>query len=262
MEINKIYNEDCLVTMGNMPDNFIDLTVTSPPYDNLRDYKGYNLDLHKVGSELFRVTKDGGMVCFVMQDQTKNFGKSLTTFKTAIDFCNIGFKLFECCIYRKYGQEGAWWNKRFRVDHEYILIFLKGDRPKSFNKEPLKIPSKHGGKTMTGCATRNTDGTTQKSRAVTINKMKCRGSIWEYLNGGDKDKIKREHPATFPDALAQDLVLCFSSENDLVYDCFMGSGTTAKMTIINNRNWIGSEISSEYCEIINKRISDIPKTLF
>ena len=253
--LNKIFNEDCLQTMSRMPDNSIDLTVTSPPYDNIRDYKGYELDLHKIGEQLFRVTKDGGLVCMVMQDQTKDFGKSLTTFKTAIDFCNIGFKLFECCIYRKYGQEGAWRNKRFRIDHEYILMFLKGDRPKAFNKEPLKIPSKHGGKTMTGCATRNTDGTTQKSRAVKINLMKCRGSIWEYLNGGDKNKIKRKHPATFPDALAQDLILCFSNENDLIYDPMAGSGTTGLMAQNNNRKYAMSEISSEYCGIINERLN-------
>jgi len=257
IEINKIYNEDCLITMSKMPDNFCDLIVTSPPYDNMRDYNGYKLDLHKVGEELYRITKDGGMVCFVMQDQTKNFGKSLTTFKTAIDFYNIGFKLFECCIYRKYGQEGAWWNKRFRIDHEYILMFLKGDKPKSFNKEPLKIPSKHGGKTITGCATRQTDGTTQKSRAIKINLMKCRGSVWEYLNGGDKNKIKRKHPATFPDSLANDLIVCFSKEKDIVYDCFGGSGTTSKMSAKNNRSWIISEISSEYCKIISERMSEI-----
>lgn len=255
MQLNVIYNENCLDTMKRMPDNFIDLVVTSPPYDNIRDYKGYELDLHTIGKELFRTIKDGGIVCFVMQDQTKNFGKSLTTFKTAIDFCNIGFKLFECCIYRKYGQEGAWWNKRFRIDHEYILMFLKGDKPKAFNKEPLKIPSKHGGKTMTGCATRNTDGTTQKSRAVTINTMKCRGSIWEYLNGGDKNKIKRKHPATFPDALAKDLILCFSNEGELVYDCMAGSGTTGLMAKQNNRNFIMSEISADYCKIIDERMA-------
>ena len=148
METNKTYNENCLDTMARMPDNFIDLVVTSPPYDNLRDYKGYDLNLHEIGKQLFRVAKDGGLVCMVMQDQTINFGKTLTTFTTAIDFCGIGFKLFECCIYRKYGQEGGWWNKRFRIDHEYILMFLKGDKPKYFNKESLKIPSKHAGATF------------------------------------------------------------------------------------------------------------------
>jgi len=85
----------------------------------------------------------------VIQDQTKNFGKSLTSFKTIVDWCDsFGFKLFETVIYRKYGAEGAWWNKRFRVDHEYVPIFLKGERPQYFNKEHLKIPSKHGGKTI------------------------------------------------------------------------------------------------------------------
>ena len=124
--MNDVICADAINALGKIKSNSIDMVVTSPPYDNLRSYEGYNLDLHQLGLELYRVIKDGGVCAVVLQDQTKNFAKTLTTFRTALDWCdNIGFKLFECCIYHKYGSEGAWWNKRFRVDHEYILIFVK-----------------------------------------------------------------------------------------------------------------------------------------
>lgn len=140
IELNDIYQIDCLEGLKMLSDNSIDLCVSSPPYDGLRDYHCFSLDLHSVGIELYRVIKDGGIAVMVMQDQTKNFAKSLTTFRTAIDWCdNAGFRLFETLIYRKYGAEGGWWKTRFRVDYEFMLVFLKGQRPQYFNKEPLKV---------------------------------------------------------------------------------------------------------------------------
>lgn len=267
MKENKIIQGNCLDVLKTLEDESVDLTVTSPPYDNLRDYEGnnstWNEDLWRgVIKELYRLTKDGGVVVWVTQDQTKNFRKSGTSFKMALCFIESGFGLFETCIYRKYGAEGAWWNKRFRVDHEYIMIFFKGERPKYFNKEHLKIPSKHGGKVMRGGASRKKDGTTMKSRSMTINKMKCRGTIWEYLNGGDKDKVKRLHPATFPDQLAKDAINCFSKEGDVVLDPFLGSGTTAVACILLGRKYIGIELNPSYIEIAKKRIENIPPKLF
>jgi len=253
--INKVICMDCVDGMKLLPDKSIDLVVTSPPYDNIRNYHGFKLDLHTVGMEIYRVLKEGGIAVMVIQDQTKNYSKTLTSFKTIIDWCdNIGFKLFECLIYKKYGAEGAWWNKRFRVDHEYMPVFLKGEKPQYFNKEPLKIPSKWGGVTMTGGATRLTNGKTLKSRQIKINKMKCRGTVWEYLTCGDGDKLKHQHPATFPDKLPVDFIECFCPENGIVLDPFMGSGTTAIAAIKVGRKFIGFEISKEYCELAEKRI--------
>jgi site-specific DNA-methyltransferase (adenine-specific) len=261
--LNKIINIDCVEGMKKLPDNCIDLVVTSPPYDNLRNYDGFNLNLSEVGKEIFRVLKDGAIAAMVIQDQTKNFGKTLTSFKTIIDWCdNNGFKLFECIIYRKYGAEGAWWNKRFRVDHEYIPLFLKGKKPKYFNKEPLKIPSKWANVTMTGGATRCTNGKTLSSRKIKINPMKCRGTVWEYLTCGDGDKLKHQHPATFPDKLPMDLIVCFCPEGGIVLDPFMGSGTTAIAALKLNRKFIGFEISQKYCELAYKRIANNIGLLF
>lgn len=261
--LNTVQNMDCIEGMKQLTDNSIDLVVTSPPYDNIRDYHGFSLNLSVVGKEIFRILKDGGIAAMVIQDQTKDYGKSLTSFRTIIDWCdNAGFKLFECVIYRKYGAEGAWWTKRFRVDHEYIPIFLKGDKPQYFNKEPLKLPSKWGGITMTGAATRLTNGKTLNSRKITINSMKCRGTVWEYLTCGDGDRLKHQHPATFPDKLPYDLIQCFCPENGVVLDPFMGSGTTAIAALKLNRKFLGFDISKEYCELANKRIEKESGLLF
>ncbi len=260
---NKIFPVDCVEGMKRILDNSIDLIVTSPPYDGIRMYNGFSFDLHATGKEIYRVLKDGGVAVMVIQDQTTNFAKSLTSFKTIIDWCdNIGFRLFECCLYRKHGTDGAWYSKRFRVDHEYIPIFLKGKRPQYFNKEPLKILSKHGGKTLTGGATRCTNGLTLKSRPIKINPTKCRGTIWEYLTCGDGDKLKHMHPATFPEKLPYDAIQCFCPPGGIVLDPFMGSGTTAVAAVKLNRKFIGFEISKDYCEIANKRIVKTEPELF
>ncbi len=245
-----------------MPDSCVDFVVTSPPYDNIRDYKGYSLDLSETGKQLFRVLKTGGIAALVIQDQTKDFAKSLTSFRTIIDWCDRGgFRLFECTIYRKHGAEGAWWKQRFRVDHEYIALFLKGDRPLFFDKEPLKIPSKHGGKIMTGSGSRRTDGKTNATITRPINPTKCRGTVWDYLNAGDKDPIKRQHPAPFPDRLAEDLIRCFCPPGGVVLDPFMGSGSTAVAAIRSGRTYFGFEISKEYAKISERRIRAVTDLL-
>jgi len=255
--LNKIICGDAVGELKKFPNNSIDLVVTSPPYDGIRKYNGFNFDLHTTGKEIYRVLKEGGMAAMVIQDQTKNFGKSLTSFRTIVDWVdNIGFKLFETVIYRKYGAEGAWWNKRFRVDHEYMPIFLKGERPQYFNKEPLKIPSKHGGKTMTGGGTRLTNGIRIATRSITINPMKCRGTIWEYMTAGDGTRLKHQHPATFPDRLPYDFIQCFCPPKGIVLDPFVGSGTTALAAIQLERNYIGIDISKDYCELSKKRLRE------
>lgn len=261
--LNKIINEDCVEGMKKIPDESIDLVVTSPPYDNLRSYQGYEFDLHKTGEQIHRVLKEGGICAMVIQDQTKDFGKSLTSFRTILDWCDsYGFKLFENVIYRKHGTEGAWWKQRFRVDHEYIPIFLKGKKPQYFNKEPLKIPSKHGGKTMTGSGNRKTDGKTTKTVTREINLTKCRGTVWDYLNAGDKDKLKREHPAVFPDKIPYDIINCFCPEEGIVLDPFIGSGSTAVQAKLLNRSYIGFDISKEYCKLAEKRLKTVQDSLF
>jgi len=255
LPLDKIVCGDAAEVMKKFPDKSVDIIVTSPPYDSIRDYKGFSFDLHATGKEIHRVLKEGGIAVMVVQDQTKNFGKTLTSFKTIVDWCdNIGFKLFETVIYRKYGAEGAWWNKRFRVDHEYMPIFLKGDRPQYFDKTHLKIPSKHGGKTLTGGGTRLTNGIRINTRPIKINLMKCRGTIWEYMTAGDGSRLKHEHPATFPNQLPYDFIQCFCPPGGIVLDPFVGSGTTTVAAKNLGRKYIGIDIAKEYCDIAEKRM--------
>ena len=261
--LNTIQCMDCVEGMEQLPANCIDLVVTSPPYDGIRQYKGFQYDLHATGKEILRILKDGGIAVMVIQDQTRNFAKTLTSFRTIVDWCdNIGFRLFETVIYRKHGTEGAWWTKRFRIDHEYMPIFMKGTKPQYFNKEPLKIPSKHGGKVMTGSGNRRTDGKTTKTVRRPINKMKCRGTVWNYLMAGDKNPLKRKHPAVFPDKIPYDLIQCFCPPDGIVLDPFIGSGSTAVAAKKLKRSYIGFDVCEEYCKLAEERIRKTDDYLF
>ena len=255
IQVNKIICKDNITYLKTLPDECIDFVITSPPYDALRDYNGYKLDLHGLGIELLRVLKDGGICVMVIQDSTKDFAKSLTSFRTIVDWCdNIGVSLFECNIYNRQGTEGAWWKKRFRVDHEYMPIFLKGKRPQYFDKENIKIPSKHGGKVMTGANIRTKNGQTG-SRKVKINPTKCPGTVMSFGNTcGGESKLKSKHPAVFPNMLAYDMIECFCPKDGIVIDPFNGSGTTTLAAKCLGRNYIGIDVSEEYNQIARERL--------
>jgi site-specific DNA-methyltransferase (adenine-specific) len=255
MELNKIYNENCLDTMARMEDDFIDLTVTSPPYDNLRTYKGYSFDFDSIAKELFRITKKGGVVVWVVGDATIKGSESLTSFKQALYFKEIGFNvetmIFETSTYMPIQAN------RYDNNFQYMFILSKG-KPKTFNPIMVKKSEKslQRGKSGRDVSFRELDGKRQDKKPQKITTHKKKTNIWRFLTGfcSSSDNIASKHPAIFPEQLANDHILSWSNEGDLVYDCFMGSGTTAKMAILNNRNWIGSEISSEYCNIIEERI--------
>ncbi len=255
-KLNQIIRADCLEELSTFPDNSIDLTVFSPPYDGIRDYKkNWSFDFVALGTHLYRVTKDGGVAAVVIGDGTKNFAKSLTSFRLAVSWVDsIGWKLFETVIYKRDGNPGAWWSQRFRVDHEYILIFFKGARPKSFHKEHLMIPSKHAGKTYSG-TDRLTNGGFKTIEKKTVNPLKCRGTVWQYSTSNTEgNRLKLQHPATYPDKLASDLILCFSEPNEIVLDPMCGSGTTCVTATQNQRQYIGIEIGEEYCKIARQRM--------
>lgn len=244
MEINKIYNENCLETMAKMPDNLIDLTVTSPPYDNLRDYKGYSFPFEEIAKELFRITKQGGVVVWVVGDATINGSESGTSFKQALYFKEIGFNLHDTMIYKKANAMPNANSKRYRQCFEYMFVFSKSE-PKTFNPITVEVKRFDIGKQ------RQKNGSIANyERKYSENKERKIDNIFEYGVGG----LNIEHPAIFPEKLANDHIISWSNENDLIYDCFMGSGTTAKMAILNNRKYIGSEISEDYCEIAEQRL--------
>jgi len=253
IEINKNYNESNLETMAKMPDCFVDLTVTSPPYDGLRTYNGYSFPFEDIAKELYRITKQGGIVVWVVGDATVNGSETGTSFKQALYFMQCGFNLHDTMIYEKCGVMPS--KTRYCQMFEYMFVFSKG-KPKTTNI--IKDRKNNWGNTKTGnIGQRQKDGSIKKNGIKTISEFGSRFNIWRIMNEGgfmNKDIETKLHPATFPMELANDHIISWSNEGDLVYDCFMGSGTVAKMSILNNRNWIGSEISSEYCNIIEERV--------
>jgi len=244
MRINKIYCENCLDTMAKMPDCFIDLTVTSPPYDNLRDYNGYSFDFESIAKELFRVTKDGGVVVWVVGDATIKGSETGTSFKQALYFKDIGFRLHDTMIFKR--KTAPLTHNRYEQEFEYMFILSKG-KPKTVNH--ITEASKKAG---IDAVSVGKNRQSHKAKKTIVKPFKIKGNVWTYSVGGKKTN----HPATFPEQLANDHILSWSNENDLVYDCFMGSGTTGKMALLNKRNYIGSEISKEYCDIAEKRINE------
>lgn len=262
MQSDIILHGDAVEILQTFPKNAFDLTIFSPPYDGLRDYNGYALDLHALGRELHRVTREGGVAVMVIQDQTIGGAKSLTSFRTTLDWCdNIGWRLFECAIYRKNGKDGAWWKRRLRVDHEYMPIFVKGQKPRHFDKEPVKIPCKHAGKSMTGGANRNKDNKTVASVPLKINGTKCPGTIWDFANGGDKVHLKRRHPATFPDKIPYQFIQLFTDKGGWVLDPMVGSGSTAIAAHLLGRRYVGIDISAEYCALARQRIEALQSNM-
>jgi len=254
MEINKIYCENCLDTMARMHDCFVDLTVTSPPYDNLRTYNGYSFDFEAVAKELYRVTKQGGAVVWVVGDATINGSETGTSFKQALFFKEIGFNLHDTMIWRKTTPVPQFKSRRYTSAFEYMFIFSKG-KPNICNYIKTKCKTAGNKKNRNNRGAFSVNSADKPREEITTTKdVKILDNVWEYSVGGNRDL---GHPAIFPERLANDHIISWCNEGDLVYDPFMGSGTTAKMAMLNNRNYIGSEISKEYCDIAEKRIKEL-----
>lgn len=241
MQLNKIYVENCLDTLAKMPDNFIQATITSPPYDDLRTYNGYSFDFEQIAAELFRVTKESGVVVWVVGDATKNGSESGSSFRQALYFKEIGFNLHDTMIYEKNSPAYPASSKsnRYTQIFEYMFVLSKG---KPLANLLIDKPNKWAGHKDFGGKLKNP-----------VPEFSPRNNIWKYTTSFNGVK----HPAPFPEALAQDHVRTWTNEGDLVYDPFMGSGTTAKMALLNGRNFIGSEISAEYSDIANARIEGL-----
>ena len=236
--------------MKKMPSDYIDLTITSPPYDDLRAYNGYSFDFENIAEELYRITKKGGVVVWVVGDATIKGSETGTSFKQALYFKKIGFNLHDTMIYKKKNYVPLTHN-RYEQEFEYMFVLSKG-KPKTFN--PIMIPCKYGGTKTWGSVSfhKTSNSGLVKCGQKTINLFKQKGNVFEYLT--NKSSETKKHPAPFPEDLAKDHILSWSNEGDLVLDCFMGSGTTGKMCKLLNRNFIGIEISDKYFEIAKNRI--------
>ena len=252
-----LFNESNLDTMKRMPDNFIDLTVTSPPYDNLRDYKGYSFPFEEIAKELFRITKQGGVVVWVVGDATHQGNETGTSFKQALYFKEVGFNLGDTMIWQKSNPFNFGSNYFYPQSFEYMFIFTKG-KIKTSNLIRDRIIT-NAGKQFKQTRRSKNDYMEYDNKKVTLKDFGKRYNVWSKPVQSQKN-----HPAPFPEQLANDHIISWSNEGDLVYDPFAGSGTTGKMAILNKRKCIMSEISAEYCDIIKKRLEPIinERTLF
>jgi site-specific DNA-methyltransferase (adenine-specific) len=250
MKVNEIYQENCIDTLKMFERSFVDMVLTSPPYDDLRDYNGYNFLFESIVKELYRVLTVGGVIIWVIGDKTENGSETLTSFKQAIYFKEVGFNLHDTMIYYKNNPMPTS-GKRYHQHFEYMFAFSKGT-PKTFN--PITEPTKYRG--LANMKNRGKVGSLNYKK-VNRTKEKKLGNVFFYSVGGGistKDKVAYKHPAIFPEQLAIDQIKTWTNKNDLVYDPFMGSGTTAKVAHLLGRRWIGSEISKEYTEVANERL--------
>ena len=253
--LNKIHNEDCLKTIKKLPDNFIDLVVTSPPYDNMRLYEGNTFfEFKKIVKNLYRVIKKGGVIVWVVSDQTKNGNETGTSFKQALYFKEIGFNLFDTMIYLKPPRGAVGNNKTYWQSFEYMFVFSKG-KPNTINLI-CDRENKESRKGDNGTK-RLFNGKLKQIKRGGYAKTGRRTNVWEYKIGkghSASDDLAHKHPAIFPEKLVADHIKTWTNENDIVYDPFMGSGTTAKMSEMLKRNWLGSEINENYYELANERL--------
>lgn len=245
---------DSKITLKTLESNSIDFILTSPPYDNLRDYKGFSFDFESIADELFRVLKNGGVMVWIVGDSMQKGSESLSSFKQALHFKDIGFNIHDTMIYQKNNFSNPS-KTRYHQVFEYMFIISKGS-PKTFN--PL-IDRKNvyaGYTTLGENTTRKKDGDFAKQKKRVITEFGMRYNIWKGNTSGQENMCKAiKHPATFPLWLARDHILSWSNENDLVLDPFMGSGTTGVACKQLGRKFIGCEIESSYLDFAKERIN-------
>lgn len=251
MKLNKIYNENCLETLSKMPDGFIDLVITSPPYDNLRTYGNvstWNDEVFQhIAKSLTDKLKEGGVIMWNVQDATINGSKTGTSFRQALYFMECGLNLHDHLIWHKSGTPFPS-TIRYRQVWENMFVFSKG-KPNHF--DPILKKNKTGGDSRNRRRERNKDGElVMQERRVEIKEWGIDDNVWyisNHFKKGDRKRIDN-HPAIMPEEMVRRHIQSWSKEGDIVYDPFSGSGTTSKVAYEMNRNYIGSEINKEYWE--------------
>lgn len=245
--LNSITQGNCLDLLARVASGSVDMVMTSPPYDNLRTYKGYSFDFEGVARELYRVVKPGGVVVWVVGDGTKDGSESGTSFRQALFFKEIGFRLHDTMIYHKINYVPLT-HRRYEQAFEYIFVLSKG-APKTFN--PVRVPTKTaGGKSGKFFQTPDAQSTTAAHSEARTGVDKIAPNIFGYTVGAEKNG----HPAVYPLALAVDQISSWSNSGDVVLDPFFGSGTTGVACQELGRDFIGFEISPEYCDIARSRL--------
>ncbi|MCM1076408.1 MAG: site-specific DNA-methyltransferase [Bacteroides sp.] len=252
--VNKILSGNCVEVMASFPDDSIDLVVTSPPYDNLRTYKGYVFPFNDIVEQLYRVVKVGGVVVWVVSDATVNGTETGSSFRQALKFMETGFNLHDTMIFQKTNPVPQIYRKRYTNVFEYMFVFTKGAVT---THNGIKIPCLHAGLELKGTTYKNYSKGEQSRRKMAnpVKTEKLKGNIWEYVVGKNAvDQEAKKHPAPFPYQLALDHILSWTNRDDLVLDPMCGSGTTCVAALEAKRRFIGIDISEEYCDLARHRI--------
>lgn len=258
-EENKCILGDSAIELKKLESNSIDLTVTSPPYDTLRQYGGYSFDFETIAKELFRVTKDGGVVVWVIGDETKDGDESGTSFKHALKFKEYGFKLWDTMIFQKNQYPpNCMSQNRYAQVFEYMFVFSKG-KVKTFNRlmRKNKLAGQKKANIATAVVQRNGEVKRYgRNRSLVYHNETVERNIWIYNVGGASGTKSKNHPAVFPEQLVRDHILSWSNENDVVLDPFAGSGTTLKVAKDLKRKYIGIELNPDYYNIILENVKE------
>lgn len=256
-QMNRIHLDDCVGGMRGLPDGCIPLTVTSPPYDNLRQYGNHPFDFEAVARELWRVTAPGGVVVWVVQDEIVDGSETGTTCRQQLFFQTLGFRVHNRIVMVNPGSR--WPGKiRYGVALELAIVLSKG-APRTV-RLLRDSPNKHAGRLKT-FVRRNWKGDTEQTgpKAYPVGTWGVRGNVWVYSRGfnqSSKDKRDFDHPALMPEEMAEDLIVSFSKPGELVFDPFTGAGTTAKMAFLNNRRYLGYEVHEPYYRRALERLTD------
>lgn len=246
---------NCVDIMSFWSNDCIDLTITSPPYDNLRTYKGYTFDFENIAKQLYRITKPGGIVVWVVGDAVIKGSETGTSFKQALYFKEIGFNLHDTMIYAKHGTSGSE-RTRYHQVFEYMFVFSKG-KPKIFNPIKDRENKWKGYASFGRGTTRKKNGKLQPKKETFRADFGMRYNIWLLNTAAQEHPCqKNEHPAQFSLALAKDHIISWSNPGNFVLDPMCGSGTTCKMTKQLNRKYVGIDISQEYIELAQKRLEN------
>lgn len=261
MELDKIYNIDCVKGMSEMPDGSVDMVLTSPPYDNLRRYDGSEWSFEKfceVARQITRILKDGGVCVWVVGDATINHSETGTSFRQALYFKDsCGLNLYDTMIFAK-ANPIPQNQRRYEQCFEYMFVISKGT-PKTFNG--IKESCQQFGRPQEWGRSNNVGEHTAKhlrtSDVRTTKATKLHGNIFTYGVGGNDTG----HPAVFPYKLAAEQVATWTDANDVVCDPFCGSGTTSVACIGLGRRFIGFEICTEYYQQADKRIKKASQQL-
>lgn len=259
--INQIIEGNCVDVLKNIENDVIDMTITSPPYDDLRNYKGFIFPFKEIAQSIFRVTKPGGVLVWVVADATIDGSETGTSFTQALYFKELGFNLHDTMIFKKRNPIPQIYRKRYNNEFEFMFVFSKGVI-KTHN--PIMIECVHAGLELNGTTYKNYSKNQQRREklAKPVKEKKIKGNIWDYVVGKkQEDQEAKAHPAPFPCELVRDHIISWTNPGDIILDPMCGSGTSCKVALELERNFIGIDISSEYCELARERVKLVEANL-